>query len=360
MLSTTYQVNTGNDLPLGTVLPLLGWDTNGNGEISLRSAIQAVNDYEANDPQAGPFTIDVPAGTYNLSLGELDLIPNGVAVTIVGQGSGPQATVIDAQNQSRVLEIQSGAAAASITLEDLSVNYGIAKDSGATGSANAVGGGILDNGNPLSLQDVNLFGNYAYATSSRPTALGGAIFDNGAPLTIQGGSINEDYAYSPPGEVSGPTLGGGIYDAGGTLMMSGATVEYDDATGGTTAAGGGIYVTNANAAISSSTIEVDGASAGAAPTNVAGYQAEGGGLYFAPPTANTGSAPQGSLTLQNSQITNNVVAGGAATLGNKHYVIYTGQSYNPSAPRRAGAMRPGVASMCSSPPPPGWPRRSSR
>ena len=115
MLSTTYLVNTEHDVPLAAVQPGLGWDTNGNGEISLRSAIEAVNYEAANDPSNGPFTIDIPAGTYDLTLGELDLIPaNGVTVTFAGQLSGQQSPVIDAQGQSRVLEIQSGTTPATI------------------------------------------------------------------------------------------------------------------------------------------------------------------------------------------------------------------------------------------------------
>ena len=94
--------------------------------------------------------------------------------------------------------------------------------------------------------------------------------------------ITQDSAAAPPGVVPGPTLGGGIYDTGGTLTLTGSTVEEDTVMFGTTAAGGGIYVTNADAAISGSTIESNVAYAGAAPANVAGYQAEGGGLCLRP------------------------------------------------------------------------------
>jgi hypothetical protein len=115
MLSTTYVVNTENDVQLATLQPGSGWDTNNNGEVSLRSAIEAVNYEAANNPSAGPFTIDVPEGTYDLTLGELDLIPNGMAVTIAGAGAKPVATVISAQFQSRVLEIQARARSRSRT-----------------------------------------------------------------------------------------------------------------------------------------------------------------------------------------------------------------------------------------------------
>src|SRR5258708_2649059 len=43
----------------------------GGGNISVRSAIEAAN------AQAGATTINIPPGTYNLSLGELDVATNG-------------------------------------------------------------------------------------------------------------------------------------------------------------------------------------------------------------------------------------------------------------------------------------------
>ncbi len=63
LTSVTLQVNTVNDVPLGTLLPTLGWDTNDNGEISLRSALGAVNYYGAeNHGTLSSITIDVPSG----------------------------------------------------------------------------------------------------------------------------------------------------------------------------------------------------------------------------------------------------------------------------------------------------------
>src|ERR1035438_1143716 len=47
------------------------------GHISLRSAIEAAN------AQAGATTTNVPAGTYNLSLGELGIASNGNKTNVI-------------------------------------------------------------------------------------------------------------------------------------------------------------------------------------------------------------------------------------------------------------------------------------
>src|SRR5579864_8569511 len=53
-----------------------------NGGVSLRSAIEAAN------AQAGATTINVPAGTYSLALGELDVSPSGgKTISILGAGA---------------------------------------------------------------------------------------------------------------------------------------------------------------------------------------------------------------------------------------------------------------------------------
>jgi hypothetical protein len=80
----TFIVNTTGDTH--AVSPGTSANDSG-GHISLRSAT------EAADAQGGPATINVPAGAYNLSLGELDVSPNG-AQTVVISGAGAGGTMV--------------------------------------------------------------------------------------------------------------------------------------------------------------------------------------------------------------------------------------------------------------------------
>src|SRR5579862_5254412 len=63
-----FTVNTSNDTH--AVNPASSPNDSG-GQVSLRSAIEAAN------AQSGATTINIPAGTYNLTLGELGVAPNG-------------------------------------------------------------------------------------------------------------------------------------------------------------------------------------------------------------------------------------------------------------------------------------------
>ena len=107
-LLASYTVNTFLDAP--AVDPSNGDAATAAGTISLRSAIQAA------DALAVPVTINLPAGTYALSIA-----PNGIDdasngdlnvtgdLTIVGAGAG--STTIDAASIDRVLTVQGGSAA---------------------------------------------------------------------------------------------------------------------------------------------------------------------------------------------------------------------------------------------------------
>ena len=304
LTSLTLQVNTVNDVQLGTLLPGYGWDTNNNGEISLRSALGAVNYYGAtNHGTLNSITIDVPAGTYALSLGELDLIPDGIAVSIVGPASDP--AIITAQQQTRVLEIQAGSAPAPITLEYLGLEFGVAHDSGSIGSSLAAGGAILDNANPLTLQDVTLALNQAVATGSFVAAAGGGLYAVGASVSISSSSIIDN---TVTGSAGNQAMGGGLYESGATLTLTNATVNGNITQGGFLNAGGGIYASGGNVSITGSSITHNSVIGGAGAPNNGGANAMGGGLYFNDPSI----GPSHSLSVSGSHIDSNVLVGGAA------------------------------------------------
>ena len=142
-----------------TITPTTFADGIGIG--SLRDAIlQADGNGQSNYIALAP-------GTYQLSLagrnesagktGDLNLTASGFT-TIQGAGSG--STIINAAQIDRVFEVLSGV---TLVLSDLTVTGGLATDGGTIGGSDALGGGILNDGN-LSLNSVVVTGNTAEAT----------------------------------------------------------------------------------------------------------------------------------------------------------------------------------------------------
>jgi hypothetical protein len=89
------------------------------GQISLRSAIEAAN------AQSGATTINVPAGTFNLTLGELGVAPSGLKTNVI-VGAGPASTIINQTDPTnRVFNIDSNSAGRTVvTLSGLTIQGG--------------------------------------------------------------------------------------------------------------------------------------------------------------------------------------------------------------------------------------------
>jgi hypothetical protein len=120
-----FAVNTFSD----TNAKDLTKGTDNTGHVSLRSAIQAADHLGLSN------MISLPAGTYDLMLGQLN-IKNNLTLT----GMGASNTTINAQYTSRIFQIFSGftVAISKVTMEDGLVQ-------GAAGSL-APGGAIFDSG----------------------------------------------------------------------------------------------------------------------------------------------------------------------------------------------------------------------
>jgi uncharacterized repeat protein (TIGR01451 family) len=227
--------------------------TDATGHVSLRSAIQTANHLGLSN------TISLPAGTYGLTLGQLN-IRNNLTLT----GMGASNTTIDARSTSRIFQVFSGftAVISKVTMEDGAVQ-------GAAGSL-AAGGGILDSG-ALALNNDTLFQNLAVGgagaagtpgangtdgtSTTGPTvggpggagqrggdAHGGAIFLDktpGAALRIVSCSITNNEAFQGQGGSGGQ---GGTGGSSGGSMQAGAN-GGDCGSGGQggNAFGGAIY-----------------------------------------------------------------------------------------------------------------------
>ena len=142
--AATITVNTFDD------------ELNGDGDCSLREAIQAANTdtpVDACTPGSGADTITLPAGTYTLSIagagedanatGDLDITDD---LTIIGANA--RLTIIDGNGLDRVFEVFDGT---TVHISDLTIT-------GGSGDRDSFGGGIFNSGT-LTLTNVSVSDN---------------------------------------------------------------------------------------------------------------------------------------------------------------------------------------------------------
>ena len=167
----TFMVNTTVD----AVATNLKTGQDMMGQVTLRGAIQAANHL------GGTNTINVPAGSYPLTLftsGDLSINDD---LTINGAGSA--ATAISGNVLDRVFEIVGG----KVTISNLTVEHGNAP----------TGGGIMNDGGQVTLSAVQVQDNTAYGGLGTP-AEGGGVFNSGT-LTILNSTINNNRALGAAG-----------------------------------------------------------------------------------------------------------------------------------------------------------------
>ena len=199
-----------------TLTPTSFDDSSDPNSGSLRAAIIAANAVKGK----ASVTIQLEAGPYTLSIandptighetgskmGDLNITNTSHTLLIQGQGTSAETgTIIDQTVQDRVFEIVN--AGVKVVFEDLVIEGGVATESGGnkshSGFSNARGGGILNDGGNVTLNDVVLQNN---------SADGGATSGSG------------------PGRPE-PGQGGGIYSAGGVVTLVNTTVEDNTASG---------------------------------------------------------------------------------------------------------------------------------
>jgi hypothetical protein len=303
-------------------------------DCSLRGAIIRAN----TNPSADPVVINLQAATtYNLTItnatqenaaatGDLDITTSLHTVTIAGGGSsGPNATIINAAGlnsgnmRDRVFHIT--ASNVIVTIRDLAIRNGQAADNGTSGAstnptaqnANRAGGGILNNGGSLTLNDVivqscQVLGKGDTVINDHTTldAHGGGLASLGATgnVTITDSTLTGNAATGGNGGnfnngAGSSAKGGSIYFEGGTLKISGSRIENSLAIGGNggnqdqngqtnggfggTAQGGGVWVGGGAATINNTTFKSTVATGGNSGTGGNGANpggsADGGGLY---------------------------------------------------------------------------------
>jgi hypothetical protein len=261
-------------------------------------------------------------GTITLTSGQL-----AIAKSLDITGPGADKLAVSGNYASRVFYI-SGQVTVSIA--------GLTVTKGHVESFDDVyGGGILNNGGEVTLDNVVVQNNVAQAdfdylgNGSGFNALGGGIYSAGGTLTITGGVITNNQAIGghgiwhnftlPPG---GSGAGGGLYSTGGALTIAGATIANNQAIGGGgastaseikggdggSAAGGGLYATAGTLDIADTSIAGNQATGGPAGMGASffgqagtGGTGQGGGLYV------SGS----SLSISASTVASNQAMGGS-------------------------------------------------
>jgi CSLREA domain-containing protein len=229
-------------------------ELNSDGDCSLREAIQAANTDAAVDAcpaGSGADTITFDAATDGTPIvltgaaaddanasGDLDIL-NGGDLTI--QGNGAANTVIDGGGIDRVFHVcPGGGCAGAVTLSGVTVR------NGSVGGVVGSGGGILNSGATLNVQDSTIGG----AGVGNQAVLGGGICNaTGATTTVAGSTISANTASS----------GGGIYNQD-ELTIQSSTIGGAGA-GNSAITGGGIYnVLGGVATLNSSVVSANTAS----------------------------------------------------------------------------------------------------
>lgn len=292
---------------------------------NLRSAVALANE------NAGS-TIELEAGTYRLTMGEVAL---GANTTVAG--SGEAATrIVQTSFGSRVIEVEA-AGAPVVTIEGLEVTGGELVGSPAGGGGvGSVSAGTLTLRNVLVDRNQTEGATANSVTGSTPgeegdPGGGGGVYDDSGALVLDHVTVSDNGAYGGGGGnaqnglggSAGEGVGGGVDVEGGALTVENSTIEGNAAIGGIggeantiggsggSAEGAGVYdYTAAAVLIEDSTIVANKASGGGGgaahsfgSSGGSGQAGRGGGLYLR----------QG--VVENSTITGNEVLSGAAGVG---------------------------------------------
>jgi uncharacterized repeat protein (TIGR01451 family) len=151
---------------------------NATGFCSLRAAIEQAN------ASGGSTTITLPAGTYNLSLGELSVAPNGNQ-TLILNGAGAATTLIHQNDpNSRVFNIDYGSSGGThVTLSGMTI-------SGGGDKLDSYGGaGILAGSVTSTPKDTLVLSNCAVSDNHNILPSAGYTSQPGGGVSMQGGDL---------------------------------------------------------------------------------------------------------------------------------------------------------------------------
>ena len=316
----TFTVNSTADQV--DAVPGDGQCATGTSTCTLRSAIQEANTLAGGD------TINLPAGTYTLTLsgafennaatGDLD-----VTDTLTINGAGKASTIIDGNTTDRVIEVTGGGVIFQLT--------GVTVRNGHNSSSN--GGGIFATDSTVIVTDSTITANHASGGSGNWTLSnvttdsgGGGISNISGNWTLTDVTIDSNTAGDGDGGGIDSTLGswtlsnvtidsniatddgGGIEGGSGSWSLIDVTISNNSAsTGGGISSGGVLNVVDSFIVNNTATGDGGGIDNGGdltlTNTTVDGNSSSfSGGLFLCGNTT----------TIANSTISNNAATGGGA------------------------------------------------
>ena len=166
------------------------------GHVSLRSAVEAAN------AQSGSITINVPAGTYNLTLGEIDLAPNGGQTNFIAGAGAAGTMVIQMDPTNRVFNVDSNSRGRTVTTFS-----GLTIQGGHDGADGLGGAGLLAGSITNVQADVLSLSNCVVQNNHCTTA---TTWEPGGGVQMAGGILNiTSCTFS--NNSSGQSFGGAIF-----------------------------------------------------------------------------------------------------------------------------------------------------
>ncbi|MGN6605652.1 MAG: beta strand repeat-containing protein, partial [Jatrophihabitans sp.] len=287
--------------------------TTGSG-LSLREAVCI-----ANNNGTTPVIIDVAAGHYTLTNGELQAGKvSGSNISIVGAGAG--SAVIDGNGASRVFDLDPLAGGGVTTsISNVTITNGVDNTVGGAGIL-AGSAGLLPV-DSLTLTGVVVSNNQAGGSApTNPNLPGAGVSFQGGNLTVSGSTFSGNNSHS--------SIGSGLFyqsfTAGEHLTVTGSTFSGNQIAANTSSAyqSGGALATISSGtdivSVSSSTFTNNTATATGSATAVGGgIYAQGGALTVTGSTftGNTASASGGAIYTQATSSTlhyNRIVGNNAA------------------------------------------------
>lgn len=281
--AVTFNVQTtadGNQSSPGTTSCASNAET-AAGKCTLRSSIEAAD----NEPQGTDVTINVPAGTYKLTVPNESCVqncapinsyslnvlsgPNSVTIT----GAGATSTIVDANFLDRAFDLNGGP---TVSISGMTIEHGRSGGIGNVSScptqsqADADGGGILAQG-VLNLTAVRLTDNIA-------SGGGGGLADTGSDeLTVSGSTFSNNQACQSSTLFASRNGGGIDVNGDSTVFISSSVITGNSAV--PSGNGGGLDLESGGPTVQVTTTTISGNSAfsGAGISNDAGGQ----GTYFA-------------------------------------------------------------------------------
>ncbi|HTI10260.1 MAG TPA: T9SS type A sorting domain-containing protein [Puia sp.] len=219
------------------LLPLLGYGavfnvtttTDGNATNQLRGAILAA------DATGGTNTINVPAGTYTLTLGTITFGNTAMSLSIIGAGSGSTIINMSTTNRDRIFLINPPGTVpgVNVAIQGLTFTNGFL-------SGDNFGGGAILCGGPLNT--VNLK-NCVFSSNSTNTG----VASNGGAIAMEGGGALSIDQCSFLNNTDPNGNGGALFYFGPNTQSGSLSITNSLFTGNTattaSAEGGALFVT---------------------------------------------------------------------------------------------------------------------